>query len=119
VGRGAIENSVVIGQFAPGRIETAAVPMAAHDCGRAKCGEREGLAISQKKSFSTQMAGSLPNLHTMVPRRACIGNAEFAGVYNAGVDNSAPCHHVFPTATMSIIKNSYTVGGLPEKLIAH
>ena len=25
--------------------------MAAHDRGRAKCGEREGLAISQKKIF--------------------------------------------------------------------
>jgi len=27
--------------------------------------------------------------------------------------------YLLPIATMSIIKNSYTVGGLPEKLIAH
>jgi len=32
---------------------------------------------------------------------------------------SSSSSYLFPTATMSIITNSCTVGGLPEKVIAH
>jgi len=54
----------------PGQIQT----VVAHGAGEPKCRDRGGWrAISQKNVFSsTQMAGSWPNLHTMVLRLACI-----------------------------------------------
>jgi len=54
-----------------------------------------------------------------LPRLGLPGAFGKPGISSSSSSSSASASYLFPTATMSIIANSCTVAGLPEKLIAH